>query len=615
MLDGGIVPPQLQQAYVIPIHKKGKDPMSTDNYRGISITPIINKVFEHIITQKIEPLFNQNGLQFGFTRGKSPALAILTVTEAIAEAQDLRVPIYMMALDVKKAFDTVDHKSLMRKHFNQGMDPNTWTCLRQNLETNAQVKVRGKLGDSFPIKQGVGQGKITSTHCYKTYVNDHIDDLVDSDAGMVIGTIRLSAPYCADDAFFLALTLCGLQAMLYMAEGYASRERYNIHPQKCQGLALGTAVKPTVTVCGKEIGCTDSITHLGITRYRDTRGRLSLDDTIIDRVSLANRTAYAMMGAGLHGTNGLSPAVTMQMYTAYVLPRLLYGMECLTLLLKHIKMLNEAHRLTVRQLQGLPPRTAVCAVHLLAGTPPAEAILDKAIAGTAYSIGQDKESPIYHLAVQQLATKDRSSHSWFIYAQARLDRYGVELSDLIKRRIPAKAAKRKITVHWEESMRQEAATKPSLRYLNAEDCSLSQPHRIWKSTQYSLQGTKHSLIRVRLLLGVYTLQANRATFNQHQVDATCKMCGQGPEDREHFLLLCQALSEARAPALQPIINSVPGWHLLSRTTMVQILLDHTRETMATAVNKCQSPTLDEHIGRLVYRLHAIRSKLLNIRTR
>ena len=99
--------PSLNEAYILPIHKKGKDRLLTDNYRGITITPILAKTLEHIILSRIGPKFHQAPLQFGFTKNLSPSMAALTVTEAIAEAIDNRSPLYVIALDVKKAFDVV----------------------------------------------------------------------------------------------------------------------------------------------------------------------------------------------------------------------------------------------------------------------------------------------------------------------------------------------------------------------------------------------------------------------------------------------------------------------------------------------------------------------------
>ena len=90
----------MRNAYIAPIHKKGKDPLNTDNYRGITITPILSKMMEHIFLNRIKDTLQQNPLQFGFTKGLSPTLAVLCVTEIISDAIDNSSSLYLLALDV-----------------------------------------------------------------------------------------------------------------------------------------------------------------------------------------------------------------------------------------------------------------------------------------------------------------------------------------------------------------------------------------------------------------------------------------------------------------------------------------------------------------------------------
>ena len=54
------------------------------------------------------------------------------------------------------------------------------------------------------------------------------------------------------------------------------------------------------------------------------------------------------------------------------------------------------------------------------------------------------------------------------------------------------------------------------------------------------------------LTGTYTLQSNKAVFNQHAVDPTCKLCRGTPETRPHFLVECQALRKERKKYLRQI---------------------------------------------------------------
>ena len=49
----------LNSAFILPVHKKGKDSLCTDNYRGITITPILAKLMQHILLARIESSLQQ----------------------------------------------------------------------------------------------------------------------------------------------------------------------------------------------------------------------------------------------------------------------------------------------------------------------------------------------------------------------------------------------------------------------------------------------------------------------------------------------------------------------------------------------------------------------------
>ena len=50
---------------------------------------------------------------------------------------------------------------------------------------------------------------------------------------------------------------------------------------------------------------------------------------IEDRLKIARRTVYALLGPGLHARKGLSPIVSAKLWQTYVIPRNLYGIEVL----------------------------------------------------------------------------------------------------------------------------------------------------------------------------------------------------------------------------------------------------------------------------------------------
>lgn len=72
------------------------------------------------------------------------------------------------------------------------------------------------------------------------------------------------------------------------------------------------------------MSATNKATHLGIERISTGNNRKELVQT---RITTARRTAFALMGAGLHGLNGMNPKVAIHLIQIYVMPRLLYGLE------------------------------------------------------------------------------------------------------------------------------------------------------------------------------------------------------------------------------------------------------------------------------------------------
>ena len=69
-------------------------------------------------------------------------------------------------------------------------------------------------------------------------------------------------------------------------------------------------------------------------------------------------------------------------------------------------------------------------------------------------------------------------------------------------------------------------------------------------------------IKAKLLTGSYTLQANKARFNQYDVNPTCIVCKQEPEaeGREHFLLRCEGLADTRTIYIDMLKDNIYAYY-------------------------------------------------------
>ena len=171
ILDTKKIPAVFKTGVITPVLKKGKDSKLLENYRGITVTAIFGKVFEYALLEILH--ITQSEMQFGFTEGLSPAMTGLLISEAKAESQENKTHIYVATLDSQKAFDVVHHAILLDKLVQTNILDTSWLVIRDLYSyVSSRVKLLDGLSDSFPINQGVGQGRILSTGFYKVYIDE-----------------------------------------------------------------------------------------------------------------------------------------------------------------------------------------------------------------------------------------------------------------------------------------------------------------------------------------------------------------------------------------------------------------------------------------------------------
>ena len=560
--DRKAVPSSFKLGKKIPIPKKDKDPSNPNNSRGIVINSQLGKVQESLIKHSCPIPSQQSHLQFGFTEKICPEMAALCATELLSEATDSGTTLFIASLDAQKAFDVVVHPILIQKLVVDGTPRDVvQTILDLYSDGKERVLWNGVLSDEYQVKQGVKQGGILSTGLYKLYVDGLLHCLKAKHLGACIGDAYLGVVAAADDILLMAHKREDLQAMLYEAALYASRHRYVLHPVKSITAVFNPKKqldRSPFQLHDQPVTQAQKFTHLGLTRDLSRRGSY-MTECIADRVSLAQRTAYSLMPVGLHGGHGLNPVTSLQIISTHVTPRMLYGLESCVLNKGEIDMLETYYRSLLKDIQSLPSCTANEAVYLLLGTLPITAELHKRVFGLAGAIARlPPQHPLRVTAVRQLSIKDPNSKSWFSRAKSLAEEYDIPLQDQFISPLPAvrwkKMVDRRISRTWYGRLVQGAAVKSTLSLMKIpplRDHHLT-PHELWSSAGTDPRRMTATAIRAKLLAGSYILQASLGRQNQHSLDATCQLCGQGDEDRIHFLLRCRSLSDIRDKGLQCI---------------------------------------------------------------
>jgi hypothetical protein len=175
-LSEGNFPHLMKYSKVIPLFKSG-DLNDLKNFRPISILPVLSKVFEKLMLNDIVGHFNRNKLftskQYGFTRGRSTTDAASVLIEHIYNIWENSCDAIGIFCDLTKAFDCVDHRTLIMKLKHYGLSENALSLMSSYLSNRTQtVVVNGTQSNGATVTLGVPQGSILGPFLFLVYIND-----------------------------------------------------------------------------------------------------------------------------------------------------------------------------------------------------------------------------------------------------------------------------------------------------------------------------------------------------------------------------------------------------------------------------------------------------------
>ena len=169
-------PDDLKTGKVAPVFKSG-DHDNLNNYRPITVLLTIARVFEKLIYQQLLSVPRQTqdsrktAIWFSITH--STALALSQATNHWLMNIDNGSMNSVVFLDIRKAFDTIDHQILIKKLSQYGIQDDELNFFESYLENRTQCcSVNGKLSDRQKIEYGVPQGSILGLLLFIIYMND-----------------------------------------------------------------------------------------------------------------------------------------------------------------------------------------------------------------------------------------------------------------------------------------------------------------------------------------------------------------------------------------------------------------------------------------------------------
>ena len=161
-------------AKVKPLFKTGSktDPQ---NYRPISLLPLLSKTIERIVHDQTEEFLSKNKLPYRFQSGfrKNFSTNIGHLTDKIITGFEKGLFTGMVLIDLQKAFDTIDHQILLKKMKYLGFSKNTITWFTSYLcERKIRISINTSYSSPASLLCGVRQESILGPLLFLLYIDD-----------------------------------------------------------------------------------------------------------------------------------------------------------------------------------------------------------------------------------------------------------------------------------------------------------------------------------------------------------------------------------------------------------------------------------------------------------
>lgn len=557
-------PNEWNRGIIVPIFKKG-DRKDLNNYRGISLTSCVAKIFNRIIAMSISKfLENSNTLsevQGGFRSAHRCEDHIFTLKSIAACRLVEGKKTFMAFLDFRKAFDSVWREGLLLAAWNTGLRGRMWRLI-DALYDNVQAQVKfGTIETGFfDVSNGVKQGCGLSPVLFCIFIHEFTKLLKKHEVGVRIHNVCVGTLFWADDVVLLANDENELNKMLSLAAQFANDWKLNFNHDKSNVLIVGQRIDNNKLwkLGDKFISEVDSYKYLGVYISRSLSDHCHIQEVIkkgnrliayvksvIDNFDDFNRVYYGDV-----------------LWKTIALPSINYASAVwITGSQADINKIENLQLQMARYILKAPRNTPRAALYGDLGWVPLSTIQNlfrakyfarvvdmethrwpKLLLNTMISLGIEPNKLRYKFlnCVQNVLNK-------------------CNLNDVIDR---AKVGTTPRNPHWVRSIKytlfdisnnewkEEAKSKSSLiNYLTIKDSPCMENYLLDKTDFYG------ACLKFKIRSNTLPLDHRVSKWTPNN-DGICKMCNNGFEDVKHFLFICQTLNTIRAEEYSKLENEL-----------------------------------------------------------
>ena len=268
MIATSYIPASFCLGLMVPIPKEEnlQGPQKIENFRGITLSPVVSKIYEYCLMNLFQAYLYTCDNQFGFKPKLGCTHAIYTMRTIVDYYVANDTTVKLCFLDVSKAFDKLNHYVLFNKLMKRGT-PITFIKILFNWYSSINICVQWHhvLSRTFKVTAGVRQGGILSSSLFLIYVDEMLIKL--RSHGCTFFGHPVGAIMYADDLTLISPSVEMLQFMLSLCENELAQLDLKINNTKSVCLRIGKRF---------DVNCCDLKTETGVLPWKSETRYLGL---------------------------------------------------------------------------------------------------------------------------------------------------------------------------------------------------------------------------------------------------------------------------------------------------------------------------------------------------
>ena len=571
------------------LHKAGST-LDPNNYRGITVLPIFEKIFEIIVHKRLEfideAFRRKDRYNGGFVRGSQTSDNLFILRTLIERALILNQVLIIIFVDFCKAFDLMNRKIAFYKMIKSGLHGRVINTLR-NLysKTSIRIKDKGKLSEKILQLVGVNQGGNASPMIFRKYMED-LRNYMHQHTGVALSQDELLAYLLwADDLICASGRVPDAQKQLDGLSVFCSKNRSFVNTIKTKYMAFGNVGKIRLFFNGTEIKRVGKYKYLG-NMVREIN-RAPSDPFTLNYEYLCNKARGNIFSllSKLKNVSPVYPKLRIYLFDRLIRPVLTYGSGVWGVSEQGRKEIDKIHLWYIRMVLGIKKNSSIYITLGDSGSLPPS--LDVTISCINFAIRLEgmehtqHDSLVYKAFKESVRLHNLGFNTWYSKTCQLAQRHNISLNIRHNKNTIKQKIHNEFIQDWKQSI-QDLDKHPLLRtYVH-----IKSEYRI-EPFLTMIKNSKHRTALARFRASSHTLEIERGRHSRPITPVENRLCSECKlvENEIHFLTQCKIFDTERMLLYQQISQKFPDFSALDSFCKFQFMLTFNDENLLNLVAK------------------------------